>query len=55
MRSEKRLYDVMADGKVYKWCWPNAGKMCAIHDTPQKEWTKADGILIRVSADHPAD
>jgi hypothetical protein len=52
---EKHFYDVLVDKKFYKWCWPNAGKMTAIHDSPQIEWTAKSKIMIRLSVSHPAD
>ena len=50
---EKKFYDVKtASGKIYKHCWPNAGKMNATDGT-ETSWTKSDCILVRISPDSP--
>ncbi len=52
---EKDPYDVqLADGTIVKWCWPNAGKMCAM-DGSGRTWDHTSGIKVRLSPDHPLD
>ena len=53
----KAFYDVrLKDGTIIKHCWPNAGKMNAIHDEgQQRQFTGADGVQVRLSPEHPED